>query len=59
MESLAKRFPNVVKVIVGGKTYAGREIKGIEINYGSNLPGVLLEAGKLLNESFFKCNMKF
>lgn len=34
-----------MKVVVAGKTYEGREVRGIEITNGANLPGVILESG--------------
>ncbi|EEB19277.1 zinc carboxypeptidase, putative [Pediculus humanus corporis] len=45
LDELAAQHPDKVKVVVGGKSYEGRPIKGIEITFGSNLTGVLLEAG--------------
>lgn len=33
------------KVVVGGSTYEGRSIRGLEITNGANLPGVILESG--------------
>lgn len=34
-----------VEVVTAGKTYEGREIKGIEITNGQNLPGIIFESG--------------
>lgn len=48
LDELAAQHPDKVKVVVGGKSYEGRPIKGIEITFGSNLTGVLLEAGNIL-----------
>ncbi|KAK6627464.1 hypothetical protein RUM44_009941 [Polyplax serrata] len=45
LENLAKEYPNIVKPVVGGKTYEGRLIRGIEINFGKNQSKVLMEAG--------------
>lgn len=44
LDELAQTYDNV-KVVVGGQTYEGREIRGIEINNGDNLPGVVIESG--------------
>jgi len=34
-----------VKVVVGGKTYEGRDIRALQITNGKDLPGVILESG--------------
>jgi len=34
-----------VKIVSAGKTTEGREIRGIEITNGANLPGAILESG--------------
>ncbi|KAL0280393.1 UNVERIFIED_CONTAM: hypothetical protein PYX00_001694 [Menopon gallinae] len=44
LDELAKKYKQV-KVVVGGKSYEGRQIKGIEINFGKNLTNVFIEAG--------------
>lgn len=41
-----------MKVIVGGQSYEGRDIKGIEINNGDGLPGVVIESGNYLSKPF-------
>ncbi|XP_051858668.1 zinc carboxypeptidase A 1-like [Drosophila albomicans] len=46
MQSLAKRYPNAVTLIEGGKTYQGRSILGLKISKsGAEKPGIFLEAG--------------
>ncbi|KAL7739653.1 hypothetical protein ACLKA6_018861 [Drosophila palustris] len=46
MESLAKKYPHVVTLIEGGKTYEGRHILGVKISKSlSEKPGIFLEAG--------------
>lgn len=45
MDELAKQYPNKVKVVVGGKTYEGRQIKGVEISFKANNPGIFIEGG--------------
>ncbi|XP_011056064.1 PREDICTED: zinc carboxypeptidase-like [Acromyrmex echinatior] len=45
MDDLAKRYPNKVKVIVGGKTYEKRQIKGVQVSFKANNPGIFLEGG--------------
>ncbi|XP_023163920.2 zinc carboxypeptidase A 1 [Drosophila hydei] len=46
MVSLAKKYPHVVTLIEGGKTYEGRSILGVKISKSlSEKPGIFLEAG--------------
>ena len=45
LEGLAKANPKKVQVIVAGKTYENRQIKGVKLSFGANKPGVFLEAG--------------
>ncbi|KAG5343652.1 CBPA1 carboxypeptidase, partial [Acromyrmex heyeri] len=45
MDDLAKRYPNKVKIIVGGKTYEKRQIKGVQVSFKANNPGIFLEGG--------------
>lgn len=46
LQSLANKYPGVVTLIEGGKTYQGRSILGVRITKGgSNKPGIFLEAG--------------
>ncbi|EDV94101.1 zinc carboxypeptidase A 1 [Drosophila grimshawi] len=46
MVSLAKKYPHVVTLIEGGKTYQGRSILGVKISKSqSEKPGIFLEAG--------------
>ncbi|XP_018394061.1 PREDICTED: zinc carboxypeptidase-like [Cyphomyrmex costatus] len=45
LDDMAKRYPNIVQTIVGGKTYEKREIKGVKISYKANNPGVFIEGG--------------
>ncbi|XP_076248692.1 zinc carboxypeptidase A 1 [Calliopsis andreniformis] len=45
LDSLAKAYPGKVQVIAPGKTYEGRQIKGVKLSFGGNKPGVFLEAG--------------
>lgn len=44
MDDVAAKNPNV-KVVVGGTTYEGRQIRGLEITNGANASGVVLESG--------------
>ncbi|XP_623922.2 zinc carboxypeptidase [Apis mellifera] len=44
LDYLAKANPKV-EVVVGGKTYEGRQIKGVKLNFGTNKPGIFLEGG--------------
>ncbi|XP_071563448.1 zinc carboxypeptidase-like isoform X2 [Temnothorax nylanderi] len=45
LEELAKKYPNKVQVVVGGRTYEGREIKGVKIISGDEKPGIFIEGG--------------
>ena len=45
LDDLAKANPGKVQVIVGGKTYEGRQIKGVKVSLGKAKHGVVLEAG--------------
>ncbi|XP_076649854.1 uncharacterized protein LOC143357326 [Halictus rubicundus] len=45
LDSLAKAYPGKVQVVVGGKTYEGRQIKGVKLTFGKNKPGIFLEGG--------------
>jgi murein tripeptide amidase MpaA len=45
LSQLEQQYPNIVKQVVGGTSYEGREIRGIEINFNSNNPGVYFESG--------------
>ncbi|KAL0122821.1 hypothetical protein PUN28_007478 [Cardiocondyla obscurior] len=45
LDDLAKQYPDKVKIIVGGKTYQKREIKGVKISFKANNPGIFIEGG--------------
>lgn len=46
LKSLAKKYPQDVTVIKGGKTYEGRSILGVKISKsGKERPGIFVEAG--------------
>ncbi|KAJ8686600.1 hypothetical protein QAD02_022394 [Eretmocerus hayati] len=46
LESLQKKYPGKVEVVIGGSTYEGRDIKGIKISFGpEEKPGVFIEGG--------------
>lgn len=45
LDDLAKQYPDKVEIIVGGKTYEGREIKGVKVSFKANNPGVFIEGG--------------
>jgi carboxypeptidase A2 len=45
LDDLVKQYPDKVQSIVGGKTYEGRQIKGVKISFKTNNPGIFLEAG--------------
>ncbi|XP_014602008.1 PREDICTED: zinc carboxypeptidase-like [Polistes canadensis] len=45
LDSLAQDHPDKVEVVVAGKSYEGRQIKGVKITFGSNKPGIVIEGG--------------
>lgn len=45
LDELAVQYPNTVQVVVGGKSYEGREIKGVKLSFKANNPGIFIEGG--------------
>ncbi|VVC88556.1 unnamed protein product, partial [Leptidea sinapis] len=45
LDSLAIAYPNIVTVVVGGRTFEGREIKGVKISHGSGRRAIFIESG--------------
>ncbi|XP_055907038.1 zinc carboxypeptidase A 1-like [Eupeodes corollae] len=45
LESLEKAHPDQVELIVGGKTYENREIRGVKISYKPGNKGIFIEGG--------------
>lgn len=45
LDDLAKRYPNNARIIIGGRTYEGREIKGLKLSFGKTNPGIFIEGG--------------
>lgn len=45
LHSMVKKFPNKTEIVIGGKSYEGRPIKGVKISYKENNPGVFIEGG--------------
>lgn len=46
MDSLAAQYPTKVQVIVAGKSYEGRDIKGVKVSLKSGNKAVFVEGGK-------------
>ncbi|XP_018362908.1 PREDICTED: zinc carboxypeptidase-like [Trachymyrmex cornetzi] len=44
LDDLAKQYPDIVQIIVGGRTYEGRKIKGVKVSFKANNPGVFIES---------------
>jgi len=44
MDLLAERNPNIVSVFDIGRSYEGRQIKGLKISYKANNPGIFIES---------------
>ncbi|CAD7086386.1 unnamed protein product [Hermetia illucens] len=45
LRSMQSRFPSKIEMIVGGKTYEGREILGVKISFKSGNKGIFIEGG--------------
>jgi murein tripeptide amidase MpaA len=45
LDSLQVKYPDKVEVLVGGRTYQDREIKGVKMSFGPEKPGVFVEGG--------------
>ncbi|EFN74039.1 Zinc carboxypeptidase A 1 [Camponotus floridanus] len=45
LDDLAKQYSNNVQVLIGGKTYEGRQIKGVKLSFKANNPGIFIEGG--------------
>ncbi|CAD7086388.1 unnamed protein product [Hermetia illucens] len=45
MRWMQSRFPSKMEMIVGGKTYEGREILGVKISFKSGNKGIFIEGG--------------
>ncbi|TGZ32134.1 Zinc carboxypeptidase a 1 [Temnothorax longispinosus] len=50
LDDLAKQYPGKVEVVVGGKTYEGRQIKGVKVSFKTNNPGIFIEGGNHARE---------
>lgn len=45
LEHLVETHQNVASVIIGGRSYEGRDIKGIRISHGSGKKAIFIEGG--------------
>lgn len=45
MDDLAKEYPSIVTIIIGGTTIEGRQIKGVKISHGTGRRIIFLEGG--------------
>jgi len=45
LDDLATQYPDKVQIIVGGKSYEGRQIKGAKVSFKNNNPGIFIEGG--------------
>lgn len=50
LEELAKKYPDKVQVVVGGRTWQGRMIKGVRIINGEKKRGIFIESGMQARE---------
>lgn len=45
LDTMVEKFPNQTEIVIGGKSYEGRQIKGVKLSYKENNPGVFIEGG--------------
>ncbi|KAJ9590275.1 hypothetical protein L9F63_027886 [Diploptera punctata] len=45
LDTLVAKYPGVVTSITGGRSYEGREIKGVKVSLRAGNPGVFIESG--------------
>ncbi|XP_011498174.1 PREDICTED: zinc carboxypeptidase-like [Ceratosolen solmsi marchali] len=45
LDSLSVKYPNNVTVVVAGRTYQNRLIKGVKLSFGPNKSGIFIEGG--------------
>lgn len=45
LDSLAEQYPDKVEVVVGGKSYEGRELKGVKVSFKEGNKAVFIEGG--------------
>ncbi|XP_063229722.1 zinc carboxypeptidase-like isoform X2 [Bacillus rossius redtenbacheri] len=45
LDTLSEKYPDVVTVISAGRSYEGRDIKGVKVSYRTNNSAIFLEAG--------------
>lgn len=45
LDKLVEQYEDKVESVVGGKTYEGREIKGVKLSFGKNRSAVFIEGG--------------
>ncbi|XP_047512876.1 zinc carboxypeptidase-like [Pieris napi] len=45
LDDLVARYSDVASIIVGGRTYEGRQIRGVKISHGSGKRAIFIESG--------------
>ncbi|KAL6261804.1 hypothetical protein P5V15_006891 [Pogonomyrmex californicus] len=45
LDDLVKQYPDKVQIVIGGRTYEGRQIKGVKVSFKANNPGIFVEGG--------------
>lgn len=45
LHNMSEKYPKNIEIIIGGKTYEGRDIKGVKVSFKNNNPGVFIECG--------------
>lgn len=45
LDSLVTQHPEIVKPLIGGRSYEGRSIRGVKLSYKEGNPGIFIEGG--------------
>ncbi|XP_011160261.1 zinc carboxypeptidase [Solenopsis invicta] len=45
LDDLAEEYPDKVEVVIAGRTYENRQIKGVKVSFKANNPGIFIEGG--------------
>lgn len=45
LNDLSMQYPDNVQIVIGGRTYEGRQIRGVKVSFMANNPGIFIEGG--------------
>lgn len=45
LNDLSIQYPDNVQIVIGGRTYEGRQIRGVKVSFMANNPGIFIEGG--------------